>query len=261
MSLTAIPVGFFAGLLGIGGGLITVPVLYYIFGNFGFDNSFIMHLAVGTSFSIIIPTSIASTLTHMKYRAVNLEIVKSYGIFVAFGVLIGTIFASSLKTAELILFFSIITLILSFNFLISKEKRDPKPRKINLISKIILGSSAGFFSAPMGIGGGVMNTPILRIFGYPINVAIGTSAAIGFLIAVVGTVGFVISGKYLDIKAPFSLGFVYLPAFLIFVPMTTFMAQVGAKVAHKVDKNLLGKFFGVFLLLISARLFFEYLSY
>ena len=92
MALTAIPVGFFAGLLGIGGGLITVPVLYYIFGNFGFDNSFIMHLAVGTSFSIIIPTSIASTLTHMKYRAVNLEIVKSYGIFVAFGVLIGTIF-------------------------------------------------------------------------------------------------------------------------------------------------------------------------
>ena len=135
MALTAIPVGFFAGLLGLGGGLITVPVLYYIFGNFGFDNSFIMHLAVGTSFSIIIPTSIASTLTHMKYRAVNLEIVKSYGIFVAFGVLIGTIFASSLKTAELILFFSILTLILSFNFLISKEKREPKPRKINLISK------------------------------------------------------------------------------------------------------------------------------
>ena len=100
----------------------------------------------------------------------------------------------------------------------------------------------------MGIGGGVMNTPILRIFGYPINV-IGTSAAIGFLIAVVGTVGFVISGKYLDIKAPFSLGFVYLPAFLIFVPITTFMAQVGAKVVHKVDKNLLGKFFGVFLCL------------
>ena len=128
MALTAIPVGFFAGLLGIGGGLITVPVLYYIFGNFGFDNSFIMHLAVGTSFSIIIPTSIASTLTHMKYRAVNLEIVKSYGIFVAFGVLIGTIFASSLKTAELILFFSIITLILSFNFFNFKRKKESQSR-------------------------------------------------------------------------------------------------------------------------------------
>jgi len=261
MALTAIPAGFLAGLLGIGGGLITVPVLYYIFGNFGLDNSFIMHLAVGTSFSIIIPTSIASTLTHMKYKAVNLDIVKSYGIFVALGVLIGTIFASNLKTAQLILFFSIVTLILSFNFLISKEKREVKPREINLFAKIILGSLAGFFSAPMGIGGGVMNTPIIRMFGYPINVAIGTSAAIGFLIAVVGTIGFVVTGKYLNINAPLSIGFINVPAFLIFVPITTLMAKVGAKTVHKIDKNLIGKFFGIFLLLVSIRLFFEYFSY
>ena len=261
MVLTAIPVGFFAGLLGIGGGLITVPVLYYIFGNFGLDNSFIMHLAVGTSFSIIIPTSIASTLTHMKYKAVNLDIVKSYGVFVTLGVVIGTIFASNLKTAQLILFFSIVTLILSFNFLISKEKREVKPREINLFAKIILGSSAGFFSAPMGIGGGVMNTPILRMFGYPINVAIGTSAAIGFLIAVVGTIGFVVTGKYLNINAPLSIGFINVPAFLIFVPITTLMAKFGAKAVHKIDKNLIGKFFGIFLLLVSIRLFFEYFSY
>ena len=117
MALTAIPVGFFAGLLGIGGGLITVPVLYYIFGSFGLDDSFIMHLAIGTSFSIIIPTSIASTLTHMKFKAVNISLVKSYGFYVVFGVFIGTIFAASLKTAHLILFFSIVTFILSFYFL------------------------------------------------------------------------------------------------------------------------------------------------
>ena len=261
MVLTAIPAGFLAGFLGIGGGLITVPVLYYIFGSLGLDKSFIMHLAVGTSFSIIIPTSIASTLTHMKYKAVNLDIVKSYGVFVASGVLIGTIFASNLKTAQLILFFSIVTLILSLNFLISKEKREPKPREINLFAKIILGSSAGFFSAPMGIGGGVMNTPIIRMFGYPINVAIGTSAAIGFLVAVVGTIGFFVTGKYLNINAPLSIGFINVPAFLIFVPITTLMAKVGAKAVHKIDKNLIGKFFGIFLLLVSIRLFFEYFSY
>ncbi len=261
MVLTAIPAGFLAGFLGIGGGLITVPVLYYIFGSFGLDKSFIMHLAVGTSFSIIIPTSIVSTLTHMKYKAVNLNIVKSYGVFVVLGVLIGTIFASNLKTAQLILFFSIVTLILSFNFLIFKEKREAKPREINLFAKIILGSSAGFFSAPMGIGGGVMNTPIIRMFGHPINVAIGTSAAIGFLIAVVGTIGFVVTGKYLNINAPLSIGFINVPAFLIFVPITTLMAKVGAKVVHKIDKNLVGKFFGIFLLLVSIRLFFEYFSY
>ena len=259
--LTAIPAGFLAGFLGIGGGLITVPVLYYIFGSFGLDKSFIMHLAVGTSFSIIIPTSIVSTLTHMKYKAVNLNIVKSYGVFVVLGVLIGTIFASNLKTAQLILFFSIVTLILSFNFLIFKEKREAKPREINLFAKIIFGSSVGFFSAPMGIAGGVMNTPIIRMFGHPINIAIGTSAAIGFLIAVVGTIGFVVAGKYLNINAPLSIGFINVPAFLIFVPITTLMAKIGAKVVHKIDKNLVGKFFGIFLLLVSIRLFFEYFSY
>ena len=261
MALTAIPVGFFACLLGIGGGLITVPVLYYIFGSVGLDDSFIMHLAVGTSFSIIIPTSIASTLTHMKYKAVNTNLVVSYGLYVAFGVFIGTIFAASLKTAYLILFFSLVTFILAFNFLFFKEKEDIKPKKINLPFKIFFGTLAGFFSAPMGIGGGVLNTPIIRMFGYPINVAIGTSAAIGFLIAVVGAVGFLITGSYLNINAPFSLGFINVPAFLIFVPITTLMAKFGAKVVHKVNKKLIGKFFGIFLLLVSFRLFFEYLSY
>ena len=120
MAISAIPVGFMAGLFGIGGGLITVPVLFYIFNSVGLDENFIMHLAVGTSFAIIIPTSIMSVSTHMKYKAVNLGIVKSYGAFVALGVLIGTIFASNLKTSQLILFFSIVTLILSFNFLIPR---------------------------------------------------------------------------------------------------------------------------------------------
>ena len=92
MGLSAVPVGFMAGLFGIGGGLITVPVLFYIFNSIGLDETFIMHLAVGTSFSIIIPTSIISTMTHMKYKAVDFKIVKTFGIFVILGVIFGTIF-------------------------------------------------------------------------------------------------------------------------------------------------------------------------
>ena len=106
MALSAIPVGFMAGLFGIGGGLITVPILFYIFNSIGLDQAFIMHLAVGTSFSIIIPTSIISTMTHMKYKAVDFQIVKTFGLFVIFGVILGTLFAANLKTANLILFFS-----------------------------------------------------------------------------------------------------------------------------------------------------------
>ena len=112
MALTAVPVGFVAGLFGIGGGLITVPFLYYVFGSLGIDQAYLMHLAVGTSFAIIIPTSTASVLTHHKFKAVDFNIVKNYGVFVVLGVIVGTIFAASLKTKSLVLFFSIIILFL-----------------------------------------------------------------------------------------------------------------------------------------------------
>ena len=150
---------------------------------------------------------------------------------------------------------------LSLFFLISKEKPNPVKRKINLLIKVLSGFTSGFLSAPMGIGGGIINTPILKLFGYPINVAIGCSAAFGFLISIVGALGFIISGKYLSIEAPLSLGFVNIPAFLIFVPITTFMAKIGAKSVHKVNKQIIGKLFGIFLLLVSIRLFLEYNSF
>tara|TARA_Y100000590_G_C15620688_1_gene977450 strand:+ start:297 stop:1130 length:834 start_codon:yes stop_codon:yes gene_type:complete len=261
MAASAVPVGFMAGLFGIGGGLITVPVLFYIFNSIGLDQSFIMHLAVGTSFAIIIPTSISSVFTHMKYKAVDFNVVKTFGVFVVLGVILGTIFAAKLKTSGLILFFSIMTMIFSLFFLVSKEKPNPIKKEINLFIKILSGFTSGFLSAPMGIGGGIINTPILKMFGYPINVAIGCSAAFGFLISLIGAIGFIISGKFLNISAPLSVGFVNIPAFLIFVPITTFMAKVGAKTVHKVNKQIIGKLFGIFLLLISLRLFLEYNSF
>jgi len=198
MVLTAIPVGFIAGLFGVGGGLITVPVLFYIFNSMGLDRSFIMHLAVGTSFAIIIPTSFISAMTHMKFKAVDFNIVKSFGAFVVIGIILGTIFAANLKTAHLILFFSVLTMFFALYFLTSKEKTNTVQRKMNLIYKVILGFLSGFFTAPMGIGGGSINVPILKIFGYSINKAIGSSAAIGFLVSIIGALGFAISGTYLD---------------------------------------------------------------
>jgi uncharacterized membrane protein YfcA len=133
MALTAIPVGFVAGLFGIGGGLITVPFLYYIFGKLGIDQAYLMHLAVGTSFAIIIPTSTVSVLTHHKFKAVDFDIVKSYGIFVVLGVIVGTIFAASLKTKSLVLFFSIVILFLGIYLLLLKEKEKNIIIKINYI--------------------------------------------------------------------------------------------------------------------------------
>ena len=260
MILTAIPVGFVAGLFGIGGGLITVPFLYYIFGLLGVDPQYLMHLAVGTSFAIIIPTSTVSVLTHHKYKAVDFEVVKSYGMFVVIGVIIGTIFAASLKTKSLVLFFSIMILFLGIYLLLIKEKEKNIVIKMKLYLKIIFGFIVGFISAPMGIGGAVMNVPILKFFGYSINKAIGSAAAIGFLIAIFGSIGFMISGNYLKSELPLSFGFINIPAFLIFIPITTFMARIGAKTVHKINKNKISKFFGVFLLAVSIKFFYEYLK-
>ena len=260
MALTAIPVGFVAGLFGIGGGLITVPFLYYIFGKLGIDQAYLMHLAVGTSFAIIIPTSTVSVFTHHKFKAVDFDIVKSYGIFVVLGVIVGTIFAASLKTKSLVLFFSIVILLLGIYLLLLKEKEKNIIIKIKLHLKIILGFIVGFISAPMGIGGAVMNVPILKFFGYSINKAIGSAAAVGFLIALFGAIGFLISGSYLKTNLPLSIGFLNIPAFLIFIPITTFMARIGAKTVHKIDKNKISKFFGIFLLLIATKFFYEYLK-
>ena len=260
MIFTAFPVGFVAGLFGIGGGLITVPFLYFIFSSLEINPQYVMHLAVGTSFAIIIPTSTVSVLTHNKFKAVNFDVVKNYGLFVVIGVVIGSIFAASLKTKFLVLFFSIIILILGIYLLLIKEKEQNIIVEMKLYLKMILGFVVGFISAPMGIGGAIMNVPILKFFGYSIDKAIGSAAAIGFLIALFGAIGFLISGNYLNSNLPLSIGFINIPAFLIFIPITTFMARVGAKTVHSIDKNKISKFFGIFLLVVSIKFFYEYLK-
>ena len=260
MAITAIVAGFFAGFFGIGGGIITVPCLFYIFNSIGIDKSLIMHLSVGTSFAIIVPTSISSVLTHHKFNAVDFDIVKNYGLFVVLGVIVGTAFAASLKTKSLVLFFSIMILFLGIYLLLIKEKEQNIIVKMKLHLKVILGFLVGFISAPMGIGGAVMNVPILKFFGYSINKAIGSAAAIGFLIALFGAIGFLISGNYLNSSLPLSIGFINIPAFLIFIPITTFMARIGAKTVHSIDKKKISKFFGIFLLVVSIKFFYEYLK-
>ncbi len=260
MIITAFPVGFFAGLFGIGGGLITVPFLFFIFETLSIDKSYIMHLAVGTSFSIIVPTSLSSVLTHKKNNYVDLNIIKTYIIFVIVGVLAGTVFAALMQTKGLVLFFSVVVYFLGTYLLLSSNKIINSKKKFNLLSRIIAGLSSGFISASMGIGGAIMNVPVLRYFGYPIKKAIGSAAAIGLVIALVGAIGFLISGSFLDANLPLSIGFINIPAFLIFIPITTFMARVGANTVHRIDKTKVQAFFGIFLYVVGTVFIYRYLN-
>ena len=214
MSLTAIVAGFFAGFFGIGGGIITVPCLFYIFGAIGINKSFIMHLAVGTSFAIIVPTAIMSVFTHYKHKAVDFGVIRTYGIFVVTGVIIGSFFAASMQTKSLVLFFSIIIYLLALNLIFLKDKTKIK-LKFNLLQRTVLGFIVGFVSSLMGIGGAIMNVPILKFVGYTINKAIGSAASIGFLISIFGSLGFLISGLLIKTDIPLSAGFINIAAFLI----------------------------------------------
>ena len=261
LAVAAAGAGFMAGLLGVGGGIVMVPALYYAFTVLDFDIVTRMHLSVGTSLAINIPTSIISTMTHKEYDAVDFKMVKSFGVFILAGVIGGTFLAVNLKTPALVLFFSIFALVVGLFFIFLREKLVDNPKQISAIVKNISGVIIGFISVPLGIGGGSLMVPFMRTFGYDIRKSIGTAAAVGFLIAVTGTITMITGGKIIDnVRTPYSVGYINLLGFAVFVPVTMVMARIGAKVVHKIDKKLLSKIFGIFLILVSIRSFIEYLS-
>ena len=261
LSIAAAVAGFMAGLLGVGGGIIMVPALYYAFTVLDFDIVTRMHLSVGTSLAIIIPTSIISTKTHMEYDAVDFKMVKSFGIFILLGVIAGTFLAVNLKTPALVLFFSIFSFIVGLFFIFVRKKLIENKKKISDLVKNISGVVIGFISVPLGIGGGSLMVPFMRTFGYDIRKSIGTAAAVGFLIAVSGTITMITGGKIINnINTPFSIGYINFLGFIVFVPVTMIMARIGAKAVYRINKKLLSKIFGTFLILVSIRSFIEFLS-
>ena len=261
LAIAAAVAGFMAGLLGVGGGIIMVPALYYAFSVLDFDIVTRMHLSVGTSLAIIVPTSIISTKTHMEYDAVDFKMVKTFGVLIVLGVLFGTFLAVSLKTPALVLFFAVFSCFVGLFFIFLREKLVESPKTISNTIKNISGLFIGFISVPLGIGGGSLMVPFMRTFGYDIRKSIGTAAAVGFLIATSGTTTMIISGKIIDnVNSPFSIGYINLLGFAVFVPVTMVMARIGARVVYKINKKLLSRIFGCFLLMVSARSFFEYFS-
>ena len=261
LAAAAAVAGFMAGLLGVGGGIIMVPALYYAFTVLGFDIVTRMHLSVGTSLAIIIPTSIISTKTHMEYDAVDFKMVKSFGIFIVLGVIAGTFLVVNLETPTLILFFSIFAFMTGLFFIFLREQLVENPKRISDAVKNISGILIGFISVPLGIGGGSLMVPFMRTIGYDIRKSIGTAAATGFLIALSGTITMIMGGKIINnINTPYSLGYINLLGFIVFVPVTTIMARIGAKAVYKIRKKILSKIFGTFLIIVSIRSFFEYLS-
>ena len=261
LSIAASVAGFMAGLLGVGGGIIIVPALYYAFTVLDFDIATRMHISVGTSLAIILPTSIISAKTHMEHKAVDIKLVKSFGIFIILGVIGGTFLAVNLRTSDFILFFSIMAFIVGLFFIFFRDKFLENPKKIKNSIKNISGIGVGFISVLLGIGGGSLMVPFMRTFGYDIRRSIGTASAIGILIAISGTLTMMTGGEIINnVNTPYTIGYINLFGFIVFVPVTMLMARIGAKAVYRIDKKLLSKIFGTFLVFVSIRSFIEYLK-
>jgi uncharacterized membrane protein YfcA len=254
--LTGAIAGVLAGLLGVGGGIIVVPVLYSLLGFLDIEDSVRMHVSVGTSLASIVVTSIVSARSHHRRGAVDTELLKSWAIFIGGGSVLGTMIASAVDGPVLSAIFAVIALLVALYMAFTPA--DFKIR-VGLPGKWLGRFSAfniGGVSAMMGIGGGTLGVPYFNAFGYPVHRAVGTSAAIGLIVAVPAAIGFVITGWGIPALPQASIGHVNLLGLLLIAPFTSMTAPLGVRLAHYLSPKALKFAFAIFLFATSARMFY-----
>ena len=248
--------GILAGLLGIGGGILIVPVLVFIFRYQGVDPSIIMHMAIGTSLATIVVTSLSSIREHQAHGAIIWSIVKLIAPSIVIGALLGAIVADALPSDTLRLIFAPFMLLVAFQMAFG---RPPKPHR-QLPEKpgmFLTGGVVGSLSSILGIGGGSLSVPFMTFCNVSVRKAVATSAAIGFPIALAGTIGFIVSGWNAEYLPKWSLGYVDLKAALSIVIASALTAPLGAKLTHIMPVSLLKKVFAVLLVIVAIKFILE----
>lgn len=252
--------GLIAGLLGVGGGIVIVPVLYFVLGTLGVPADAGIKVAVATSLATIIVTSLSSARSHASRGAVDFALLRSWGVPIIVGVVAGTLLASIVRGWVMTLIFAVVALLVALNMVFRGKGAQVMDDFPNQGVKAGSGVVVGLISAMMGIGGGTLSVPILTAFGFEMRRAVGTAAAIGFLIAIPGTLGYILAGWSAPNVPSGSIGYVNLIAFIAIVPLTALFAPVGARIAHTIPQNLLRYAFAAFLFVTSARMFLDLLS-
>ncbi len=245
--------GFAAGLFGVGGGTIIVPLLYIVFMQMGYSPDVIMHLALGTSLATIVVTSISSLMAHHKNGAVLWPVFKNLAPPMAIGCFFGAGIAGWLSGTHLQLIVGVFLLWVAYNmFMGAKKQVDPNKTLPSTAKQIAAGSGIGVASAIFGIGGGSLTVPYLNRCGVVMQKAVGTSAACGLPIAIAGALGFMLFGMKAQIDIPNTIGFVHVYAFIGISLMSFFTAKYGAKTAHALSPQALKKCFAVLLLCVGT---------
>lgn len=252
--------GLLAGLLGVGGGIVIVPVLYLVQGSLAVDDEVRMKLAVATSLATIIFTSLSSARSHAKRGAIDRQLVRQWTAPILLGVIAGTAVASLVPGLVLTAVFATVASIVAIRMILTGKEPSGDGRFPNRFVQWFSGAIVGGISAFMGIGGGTLSVPILTAFGHDIRRAVGTASALGFVIAIPGTLGYILAGWQAENLPMGSLGYVNLIALVLIIPTTMAAAPAGAWLAHKLPRRVLGVAFGLFLAATAARMFYDVIS-
>ncbi|WP_300650710.1 sulfite exporter TauE/SafE family protein [Hydrogenophaga sp.] len=257
---TGLVAGVLAGLLGVGGGIVIVPVLYHLFTLLGVDESVRMHAAVGTSLATIIPTSILSSRSHRKRGSLDMSLIKRLMPSVVVGVIVGSVASRFLSGASLTAVFASIALLVALNMALKRDGVAVANGLPGTAGTALLGGGIGGVSTLMGIGGGTLSVPILNALRVPMHTAVGTGAMLGMVISFPGALAFILNGLDVPNRPPLSLGYVNLLGFALIVPATLATAGWGAKLAHAINAQRLRQVFAAFLALTAARMFYGLLT-
>lgn len=256
-------VGFIAGLLGVGGGAVLVPALYYIGHRFYPDSlppEVLMHTALGTAMAIIIPTGLSSTRAQIKRGAVDWPAFKVLAPALVLGVAIGIFVVSGLKSSQLQFIFSIGLYILAALIFFKKEGGDGHPVLLKWFVASPVAALVGIFSTLVGIGGATLNVPYLSRAGVTLHRAIATSSVLGVVISIPAALGYVLIGAPIKIDAQGFVGFVNVPAWVLIVPFSVLCAPLGVKASHAMPVKKLKYIFAILLCLIASKMLFEALG-
>jgi uncharacterized membrane protein YfcA len=245
--------GALAGLLGIGGGVIIVPVLVFVFRYHGVDTAVLMHVAIGTSLATIAVTSLSSIRAHQAHGAIRWEVFRYIAPGVVVGGLCGAAVADALPSETLRLLFAPFMVVIAIQLAMGRASKPHRqlPGPVGLVNA---GGVIGTVSALFGIGGGSMSVPFLTWCNVPVRNAVATAAAIGLPIAVAGGLGFVYAGWNVPGRPEWSIGFINLPATLGIVAASTFSAPFGAKLAHRIPEQLLRRSFAALLIVLAIKM-------
>ena len=246
--------GFLAGLFGIGGGAIIVPILYEVFRIIGVPDDVRMQLCIGTSLAIIVPTTIRSYLAHRERGAVMPEVLRIWMVPMVVGVGIGSVLAAFAPQAVFKIVFVLLAWLIAARLLFGGDKWRLGDQLPGTPGMVAYGLGIGLAGSLMGVSGGSMSTMVLTLYGKSIHAAVGTAAGLGVPLTIAGTIGYVIAGLPHQAQLPpFSIGFVSLIGFLLMAPVSSFVAIFGVRVAHALPRRQLEIAFGAFLFLVSIR--------